>query len=152
MIGSRMRGVLLLAILCGTSCTARFQSSCPRDDQVLVDGDCRIRCQDTCEDAALVCKEGACHATTCGDSVVEGLEACDDGLDNGRGLDDCLADCSGYCTLLPCEEQRGGFVAAGAVMQNSTDRLSGTLMYTFGAPRLSNAQDALILRPNGAAR
>ncbi len=50
-----------------------------------------------CEDGAGACVSGKCvvDAAVCGDGVVAGAEACDDGANNGTGEGSCLADCSG---------------------------------------------------------
>ncbi len=51
----------------------------------------------TCEqaedcDPGLVCRDSTCIETACGDGVIEGLEACDDG--NTKDGDRCDADCT----------------------------------------------------------
>ena len=65
--------------------------------------DCPCTSDDMCE-AGQVCTEGLCVDPECGDGVVEGSEACDDG--NGDDTDACL----GTCELASCGD---GFVHAG---------------------------------------
>jgi len=45
-----------------------------------------------------VCSSGLCAPPGCGDSVVNGMEDCDDGM-NGDNLDGCKDDCTFTCTM-----------------------------------------------------
>jgi cysteine-rich repeat protein len=83
---------------------------------------------DTC-DAGFVCAEGVCDLPSepvCGDGVIEGTEACDDGPENSD-----TGACKLDCTLQVCGD---GFVGPGEACDDGNDIPDDACTNTCGLP------------------